>query len=329
MPNLVLFQEMDSMDELGRMMRTKLSLSKDPSTAAEDGLSFASLKDQHHKARQAHRAAEQQSSAKDKHSTSEQHHSADAATSAEQFPSKTTPTATPAQAKPPTPPQSTTPPPQQAKVTTDALEEAIAKKGESIFLQEDKDGHVTNQLIMSIFDLGGQSSFYVFHPFFMNEHSVFPCVFNMADVLDEKRQADALMFLEQWWFMIHHYAFNAPILLVGTHADKVSTRQEHERVQTVLLAKLQNYPHVLKAVQHNKHANLCFYPVDNTKSGADAGIQALRVAIATTSAQMEIAKVQVPLSWVALYDKLKSEQKTKPMLHIGELNTIAAGYGMT
>eukprot|EP00049_Salpingoeca_infusionum_P000362 m.39379 g.39379 ORF g.39379 m.39379 type:complete len:1869 (-) comp10301_c0_seq1:353-5959(-) len=214
-------------------------------------------------------------------------------------------------------------------ITTEALKEAIARQGESILLHESSDGTVKDPVVMNIFDLGGQSSFYVFHPFFMNEYSVFPCVFNMVDILDKERQEDALMYLEQWWFMIYHYAFEAPVLLVGTHADKVQTRQQYERIQQILLAKLQNYPHIVKCVQRNEKVNLLFFPVDNTKSDADPGIQTLRAAIAATVAKLQITNVQVPLAWIALYDKLHAEKATRPMLHLDELRAVASTFGMT
>jgi GTPase SAR1 family protein len=106
-------------------------------------------------------------------------------------------------------------------------------------------------LRFSCWDFGGQDTFYGLHHFYMGRNSVFVVMFNMAWFLPENESEwpKHLDFLAFWLNSIATHAADpkdpsdvAPIILVGSHKDRVSDLKEHERISKLLCNTFQSMP---------------------------------------------------------------------------------------
>ena len=96
---------------------------------------------------------------------------------------------------------------------------------------------------VAVWDLGGQDRFYVLHLLFLSSLGVYIVCFNMEDVLDEQKQHKSFKFIRFWLQSISIHTVgdgntSAPILLVGTHKDKVSSDVDHRKVHEKLEQEL-------------------------------------------------------------------------------------------
>ncbi|EGD77628.1 hypothetical protein PTSG_08722 [Salpingoeca rosetta] len=187
------------------------------------------------------------------------------------------------------------------------------------------------QVSFKIFDLGGQSTFYIFHPFFLTEYAVYLLVFSMEDLLhqDESKRTEAWEFMEHWLSSLHLHAKGAPVLIVGTFADVVSQRKQHEQISRDIHSRLRHNPAFASVVYNSKH-KLWFWPVDNTKSIGDPMIQDLRQTISSTALAQEYVSQEVAVPYLHLYDKLNAiaRDEKRPLLTFDEVVQIARTCGL-
>ncbi|EGD79591.1 hypothetical protein PTSG_10437 [Salpingoeca rosetta] len=187
------------------------------------------------------------------------------------------------------------------------------------------------QVSFKIFDLGGQSTFYVFHPFFLTRYAVYLLVFSMEDLLhqDESKRTEAWEFMEHWLSSLHLHAKGAPVLIVGTFADRINERKEHEQISRDIYSRLRHNP-AFPCVIHNDKHGLWFWPVDNTKSIDDPMIQDLRQTISSTALAQEYVSQEVAVPYLHLYDKLNAiaRDEERPLLTFDEVVQIARTCGL-
>ncbi|EGD78054.1 hypothetical protein PTSG_08933 [Salpingoeca rosetta] len=187
------------------------------------------------------------------------------------------------------------------------------------------------RVTFKIFDLGGQSTFYIFHPFFLTKYAVYLLVFSMEDLLhqDESHRAEAWEFMEHWLSSLHLHAKGAPVLIVGTFADVVSQRKQHEQISRDIHSRLRHNP-AFPGVIHNDKHGLWFWPVDNTKSIHDPMIQDLRQTISSTALAQEYVSQEVAVPYLHLYDKLNAiaRDEKRPLLTFDEVVAIARTCGL-
>ncbi|EGD77427.1 hypothetical protein PTSG_08524 [Salpingoeca rosetta] len=187
------------------------------------------------------------------------------------------------------------------------------------------------RVTFKIFDLGGQSTFYIFHPFFLTEYAVYLLVFSMEDLLhqDESKRAETWEFMEHWLSSLHLHAKGAPVLIVGTFADKINERKQHENISRDIHNRLRHNP-AFPGVIHNDKHGLWFWPVDNTKSIRDPMIQDLRQTISSTALAQEYVSQEVAVPYLHLYDKLNAiaRDEKRPLLTIDEVVKIARTCGL-
>ncbi|EGD83566.1 hypothetical protein, variant [Salpingoeca rosetta] len=192
-------------------------------------------------------------------------------------------------------------------------------------------GQGNTRVTFKIFDLGGQSTFYIFHPFFLTEYAVYLLVFSMEDLLhqDESNRAETWEFMEHWLSSLHLHAKGAPVLIVGTFADVVSQRKQHEQISRELYSRLRHNP-AFPGVIHNDKHGLWFWPVDNTKSINDPMIQDLRQTISSTALAQEYVSQEVAVPYLHLYDKLHTiaRDDNRPLLTFDEVVDIARTCGL-
>jgi hypothetical protein len=107
------------------------------------------------------------------------------------------------------------------------------------------------RLRLSCWDFGGQDTFYGLHHLYMGQNSVFVLMFNMEWFLPESERdwSKHIAFLAFWLNSIAAHAADpedhrdmAPIMLVGSHKDRVSSPKQHEHISKLLCDKFQSMP---------------------------------------------------------------------------------------
>ncbi|EGD80670.1 hypothetical protein, variant [Salpingoeca rosetta] len=187
------------------------------------------------------------------------------------------------------------------------------------------------RVTFKVFDLGGQSTFYIFHPFFLTKYAVYLLVFSMEDLLhqDESKRTETWEFMEHWLSSLHLHAKGAPVHIVGTFADVISKRKQHEHISRDIYSRLRHNP-AFPGVIHNDKHGLWFWPIDNTKSINDPMIQDLRQTISSTALAQEYVSQEVAVPYLHLYDKLNAiaRDEKRPLLTFDEVAEIARTCGL-
>ncbi|EGD73736.1 hypothetical protein PTSG_12317 [Salpingoeca rosetta] len=211
-------------------------------------------------------------------------------------------------------------------MSTEEMEKAIKEFNVDAVMGEGK-----ARVTFKIFDLGGQSTFYIFHPFFLTKYAVYLLVFSMEDLLhqDKSKRAESWEFMEHWLSSLHLHAKGAPVLIVGTFADVVSQRKQHENISRGIYSRLRHNP-AFPGVIHNEKHGLWFWPVDNTQSIHDPMIQDLRQTISSTALAQEYVSQEVAVPYLHLYDKLNAiaRNEKRPLLTFDEVVDIARTCGL-
>jgi len=71
-------------------------------------------------------------------------------------------------------------------------------------------------LQLSVWDFAGQEDFYATHPCFISEHAMYIALY------DASKGPEQLETLKPWLTAIHARAKYCPVLIIGSHADKLS-----------------------------------------------------------------------------------------------------------
>eukprot|EP00055_Hartaetosiga_balthica_P014855 m.84206 g.84206 ORF g.84206 m.84206 type:complete len:742 (+) comp8710_c0_seq4:184-2409(+) len=183
-----------------------------------------------------------------------------------------------------------------------------------------------------VFDLGGQSTFYVFHQFFLTKYAVYLVVFSMAEVTSKEEDVhkESWEFLMYWLSTLFLYARGAPVFLVGTYGDVIKSRKQHEDIDRMLFNKLNHHP-IFEQVIRNSSSNLWFWPVDNSISIEDAHIQDLQKTITSVASTQSFVNTPVPIKSLAFYDELTKVYKEtgRPCFTLEEVGEVAASLRLT
>jgi len=196
-------------------------------------------------------------------------------------------------------------------------------------------------LVIAVFDFGGQEVFNVIHHLFLTQYGVYVLCFNCEWLQEGAPPADTercLGFLRSWLnsIVLHTYdAENktcAPVVLVGTHCDIVSSPEEHEKISFKLneeLGKSLAWTFCIKNVEgkgSRGRANLAFFPVDNHQGRDDPVVQYMMRRIEEEMEAATYTHKQVPLNWFKTMDAIKETGKS--FLQLSEVTSIAAACGV-
>ena len=200
-----------------------------------------------------------------------------------------------------------------------------------------------SNLRIAVFNYGGQPVFDVIHHLFLTEYGVYTLCFNcnwlLPAAISESRD-QCLRFLQKWLnsIVLHTYdaetKVTAPVALIGTHTDEVSSTADHHQISELLNDYFQSNP-AWKCKMNNRdgvgcdgaRTNLCFFPVDNVKGRAnDPVFKDLMVKIEETIDQAKYTHKLVPLTWLRCLDSLKDTKKS--CLSYSRVVDIAATCGV-
>jgi hypothetical protein len=200
---------------------------------------------------------------------------------------------------------------------------------------DDLEGEVTSgkELGFSLWDFGGQDIFQKVQHLYLTRFAVYVLAFNLSDMLDELKRAEALSHIADWYYAIDMHARDVrpnsdeddlslpPVILVGTHLDEMDVFNRDEslkRVNEILqeadfkgLECFQSPPDHIR----NKEQGLCFFPVSNSDA-KDVNIAKLRKLIFTAAEEDKPAVINyaVPVSWLECIRKINELSREIPVV---------------
>jgi GTPase SAR1 family protein len=205
-----------------------------------------------------------------------------------------------------------------------------------------------SELIISLYDFGGQDIFNVLHHFFMSKFGVYIVVFDMELFLskDEEKRESCMKHLKFWMNSIVMHTYDeksgktAPVALVGTRGDLISTSEEHNSISMTLEKSfycsaawnslIVNYfEHSnQRAELINTENGLSFFPVDNKQfSSPSVSVTPLLDACLGLLEDADFVKKPVSFIWLKILDEVKS--KGLSFLSRKEVEHIATVYSMS
>ena len=215
----------------------------------------------------------------------------------------------------------------QSKSLSDSEEEKevdLARRySESIF-GTIMQGEEETTVQLTIWDYGGQRVFYALHHLFLTEFGVYMLVFDMREVLNQEDKA--VEYLQFWLRSIALHAPSAPIVLVGTYADKVTTKSEWKHINEVLEDRVHVVKKHNRQLVANEENGLAFFPVDNWNG---VGLVDVQESILVALNDREFMSYPVPLSWLSCLDQLvRKEIRTVDYLSVAEVGAVARKHGV-
>jgi len=211
-------------------------------------------------------------------------------------------------------------------------------------------------LRINLLDFGGQDAFDNLHHLYVTRASVYLLVFNMECMIGSKSTAETrqqcIRRLSFWLNSIYLHARGpdeskqegfsvAPVILVGTHKDKVPDPKDHESIKQILDREFDSSPlwrHVVPfhgGTVSTGRGLLNFFPVDNKRKQVDGEqvddvVRAMQAAVQKCLEEEEYLKAKVPLQWLRAFDALmfEKEQCDVPFKHLMDVEQIASDCGL-
>ncbi len=196
-------------------------------------------------------------------------------------------------------------------------------------------------LRMSLWDYGRQDQVIGIRHLHLSRYCVYLLVFNMRWLLPDACEKDeCLKYLTGWLNSISMHAVDrkdksqAPILIIGTHKDKVPNPEDHANISKILDDKFrfhrawQRVHRVFKKAQgkDGRGISLSFFPVDNTRGHQDDVLKQMQSEVLKVVEREKYVKLKVPYTWLGAYEALQEE--TKPFLEFEKVKDICSENGM-
>eukprot|EP01038_Epipyxis_sp_PR26KG_P012321 gene12321-16525_t len=126
----------------------------------------------------------------------------------------------------------------------------------------------------------------------------------------------------------------APIILIGTHKDKVSDVSEHTRISLLLYNTFKLHI-AWRSVWENDNGigingttNLCFFPIDNVMGQHDGSVRSLLRTINNIISESEYVQKEVPLAWLQTVDQFSVVIRDRSWLSYDDAAAIALSFGV-
>jgi len=177
----------------------------------------------------------------------------------------------------------------------------------------------------SMWDCGGQAGFDDTHSLFLTRWSIYLLTVDMRSLLNSAPAEERLEALENIRFWLNSIAVHAvdpsdnslaPIIIVGTHKDKVSEPKEHEEISKMLYERFSHCSAWNRGVISFKNGTvstgrgrLWIFPVDNTRGISDPVISELRLVIQHTVQREKFVNHKVPFEWLRVLKHLQLQSE--------------------
>ena len=193
-----------------------------------------------------------------------------------------------------------------------------------------------SNVVIGLFDLGGQSVFDVIHHLYMTRYGVYLVVFDMQWLLETTAgsERDKCLSTLSFWvnsIVLHTWddgrSFCAPVVFVGTHKDAVSDRETHEAISQLLEDRFGKHEVWRSVVKDNDDANgpLHFFPVDCTQGRSDAVVSRLMEAIEGEILASDYLYAMKPLTWVKVLDQVNTQRVASTNTNTDRNTTNSSG----
>ena len=183
----------------------------------------------------------------------------------------------------------------------------------SLFLNAEE--HV-DDLALTVWDYGGQEVFYTLHHLFLTRYGLYLLVFDMRDFIATEVDTG---YLEFWLGSIALHAPQAPVVLVGTHADAVTTEKEYTAINEVLKGVLDEKK--IDQVEPEPDFGLFFRPISNLSRN---GVNSLRKGLDSTIRKQDYVHKEVPLKWMRTLDHMLERKGS--YLDLSEVTKIYGSF---
>jgi hypothetical protein len=205
-----------------------------------------------------------------------------------------------------------------------------------------QDVHISSDLVIALYDYGGQSVFNAIHHLFLTCNGVYAVTFNIQWLLSEGTTLQENFECLDFWVnsIIVHTLNNetsrtAPVVFVGTHKDQFPDPADHEKVSKRIFERYSRsrvlWPMViensLKVVGSSASAPMYFYPVDNTLSRSDPTIINLLLAMEKVMDESSFTNEMIPLAWLKTLDDMKGRDTS--YLNLDDVYKIGEKYGVS
>ncbi|XP_077987744.1 leucine-rich repeat serine/threonine-protein kinase 2-like [Glandiceps talaboti] len=190
------------------------------------------------------------------------------------------------------------------------------RKTKGIFDKITKKGSKHDMYCLTTWDFGGQEDFYSTHPMFLSERSLYLVVYDITKGVQE------LMDLKPWLLTIMARSPRCPVILVGTHADKLPEAKKDEIINVTKqhIASLygsMNFPNL----NMKDDFMVC-------ATSPDDKVKELRRYIFEVIDEYKVGKQpvigqKIPLSYVKLEELVVEKAKTKNVLTYEEFEELA------
>eukprot|EP00929_Paragymnodinium_shiwhaense_P004551 TRINITY_DN10558_c0_g1_i2.p1 TRINITY_DN10558_c0_g1~~TRINITY_DN10558_c0_g1_i2.p1 ORF type:complete len:1416 (+),score=296.73 TRINITY_DN10558_c0_g1_i2:126-4373(+) len=204
-------------------------------------------------------------------------------------------------------------------------------------------------MVLETYDFAGQDVYYATHHLFITDYGLYLVCLDLSLVQAEvetgglSRQGDLVgheMEKEQqswealeWW--LASIAINAPnssVAIVGTHddcLDAAGRAELHQRVNERVSALCLKLPELNALLHVNEVDQLCFFPIDNSKSDGGRSVETLQAAVASMAASLLSGPMglPMPLRWAHFFSMLTTDDKLCPLCRTEELWKRALLYG--
>ncbi len=199
-------------------------------------------------------------------------------------------------------------------------------------------------LRVSLLDFGGQEVFYSLHHLYLTRYGVYLVAFNMEwlePAASDATKQQCLKFLSFWLNSIFLHARAppkytsgrvAPVLLVGTHKDKVRSPVDHEAISKLLHHRFGSSPVWSYLLQFSEgtvssgRGVLWFFPTMCGEDVEDPVIETIKAKVQQALENEEYLKCKIALPWLRTLDAMQSRRVPFMMLH--DVETVARGCGL-
>jgi serine/threonine protein kinase len=187
---------------------------------------------------------------------------------------------------------------------------------------------------VTLHDLAGHGIFSCIQQLFLAQIGVYVVVFDMEQILnpDPSTQPSCLQDLSNWINIVtmctRQGTVMAPVCLVGTRKDLVSSLREHKQISELLNDTFSKTYFAWPFIIENKRENLMFFPVDCSIYGtsSDCGIPSLLTAVESEIRTSPLLKVHSPLNWLKTLDGMF--ELNQPLVPLGTVKGIAFANGV-